>query len=348
MSQLKNILFDGESLITPEAISEEIFAKRDARFHEQRSLGQAELVLILNLAQQQFLRGNSPAEIIHAVAKRLHDLRKKYYSSVWGELIPIAQHHPVAEYLLQDPFSNWSFVKPRGYSGDAQLLDFIYGHESISAKVTAASPLGAALYECTRNSLSSAAVRERRDILTRYVDHFAAQNGPGTEILTIAAGHLREANRSEALANGQVKRWVALDQDPMSIGAIARDFGGTAVEAVDGSVRGLLGRKHELGQFDFVYAAGLYDYLADKVAITLTQRCLDMLKPGGTFLFANFAEGIDDDGFMETFMNWALLLRSEVDMWNIINASTGNDGFEAEVFLGENRNIVYGVIRKLS
>ncbi|MES5097805.1 class I SAM-dependent methyltransferase [Agrobacterium sp. BA1120] len=346
MSQLKNKSFDGESLITPEAISQKIFAKRDERFEEQLVLGQAELVLILNLAQQQFIGDNFPQEIIHSVAKRLHQLRRKCHSGVWKELIPIAQNHPVAEYLHQDPFTNWSFVKPRGYSGDAQLLDFIYGHEAVSDKVSAASPLGATLYECTRNSLSSAAVRERLDILTRYVDQIAEQKGPETEILTVAAGHLREANRSTALAKGGIKRWVALDQDPMSIGAIARDFSGTAVEAIDGSVRGLMSRKHDLGQFDFVYAAGLYDYLIDKVAITLTQRCLDMLKPGGTFLFANFAEGIDDDGFMETFMNWALLLRSQADMWGIINASIDPSAFEAEVFFGENRNIVYGVIRK--
>ncbi|TIQ14999.1 MAG: hypothetical protein E5X54_38475, partial [Mesorhizobium sp.] len=57
------------------------------------------------------------------------------------------------------------------------------------------------------------------------------------EVLAIAAGHLREANRSTALRDGGLKRWVALDQDPQSVGLITRDFQGTAVEAIDGSVR---------------------------------------------------------------------------------------------------------------
>ena len=71
-----------------------------------------------------------------------------------------------------------------------------------------------------------------------------------------------------------------------------------------------------------------------------------MLKPNGVLLFANFARDISDDGYMETFMNWALLLRSEADMWNIINASVDRNTVEASVYFGANRNIVYGIIKK--
>lgn len=346
MSQLLNGNFDGESLITPEAMAKEIFSSDTGNFQENFELGKGEVALILNLASQQISSGQAPRKIIHEMAGRLHQLRNKYDSGVWLTLVPIIQSHPVSEYFLQDPFTYWSHEKPRGYSGDAQLLDFIYGHPSVQSRIDAASPIGAELYAYTRDASSSVAVRERRDILTKYVDELAERHGPETEILTIAAGHLREANRSKALADGKIKRWVALDQDPLSIGAITRDFGHTCITAVDGSVRGILSGRQQFGTFDFVYAAGLYDYLVDKVSIKLTRRCLDMLKPGGTFLFANFSQDIGVDGYMESFMNWALLLRTEQDMWNIINASADPSTIEAEVFFGENRNIVYGVIRK--
>jgi SAM-dependent methyltransferase len=148
------------------------------------------------------------------------------------------------------------------------------------------------------------------------------------------------------LREGRIKRWVALDQDPASIQSIRKDYAGTVIEPLDGSVRSLLGANSKLGTFDLVYAAGLYDYLAPNVALKLTQRCLRLLKPNGVFLFANFAQGIGVDGYMETFMNWPLLLRSEKQIWSIIEGCVDNSIVDANVFFGANHNIVYGVIMK--
>ena len=342
------IVFDGESLITPLAISTELSSSRTDRHDEQLATAEAEVALALMIAQQRVEQGGEPAAIIHQLIRALHELRRRVDPSVWHALIPIVQNHPLANFFHQDPFTRWSFEKPRGYSGDATLIDFIYGHPSVADEVARSTALGRGIYEYTRNAPGPVAVRERRDILTKYVDEIAAERGGEAEILTVAAGHLREADASVALRDGQIKRWVALDQDPISIGSIARDFSGTCIEAVDGSVRGLLSKKHQLGTFDFIYAAGLYDYLADKVAVKLTQTCMDMLKPNGVFLFANFASDMADDGYMESVMNWALLLRSEADMWNVINSSVERNTDEARVEFGENRNIVYGIIKKRS
>lgn len=343
---MNQVVLDGESLITPSAIGAELAAGRADIGSETFAVAKAHLALILNIASQGFAQGRDPAGIIHRLAADLHQTRLNFDPAVWQELIPIAQEHPVAEFFLEDPFTRWSFEKPRGYSGDAHLLDFIYSHANVAEDIAGASPIGKALYDYTKDASSSVAVRERRDLLTRHVDEVAALRGPETEVLTIAAGHLREANRSVALQKGALKRWVALDQDPHSVGSIARDFRGTCVEAIDGSVRGLLADRYRLGQFDLVYAAGLYDYLSHNVAVRLTQNCMKMLKPNGVFLFANFAQDIVVDGYMETFMNWALLLRSEADMWAIINDSVDRNTVDASVEFGENRNIVYGIIRK--
>jgi SAM-dependent methyltransferase len=345
MTQLK-MEFDGHSLITPAAIASELEAAKGEYFEEHLAIGKGELALLLSLAQQQFEHGEEPARVIDRVTVSLHDIRNKLHPRVWQELVPFVQNHSVSSFFLEDPLTRWSFEKPRGYSGDATLMDFIYGHESTTDRVAKASKLGKTLFEYTSTAPSSHAAIDRRDILARYVDEVAAASGPSTEVLSIAAGHLREAGHSEALREKALKRWVALDQDPLSVGMIARDFHGTAVEAIDGSVRSLLTGRLQPGRFDLVYASGLYDYLIDKVAIKLTQRCLDMLKPNGTFLFANYSYPIIVDGYMETFMNWPLLLRSEADMWKIIHGSTEGRDYEANVFFGKHRNIVYGVIRK--
>lgn len=341
------IQLDRESLITPEDMAANIALAPAPEDDGASDSAKAELGLILHSAEQWFESGNEPQRTMRWTVEALHKLRRKSTPAVWQTLAPIAQSHPVARYFHQDPFTRWSFEKPRGYSGDARLLDFIYQHETIKEDVDEASPIGKALYAYSKYYPSCVAVRERRDLLARYVDEIAEERGGETEVLAIASGHLREAERSLALAKGQIKRWIALDQDPLSVGAVARDHAGTVVEARDGSVRGLLTDAYKLGSFDFIYSAGLYDYLPDAVAIRLNKRCVRMLKPGGTLLFANFSPELTDDGYMETFMNWTLLLRGEDEMWNIINRSVDRNTVEANVFFGENRNIVYGVIRKL-
>ncbi|WP_095090857.1 class I SAM-dependent methyltransferase [Mesorhizobium sophorae] len=339
-------VFDGKSLITAKMIASSLRRGTIEHHGEEFENARAELALILSATQQQIEQRKDPAEIIRRLMSHLNATRSKVHPDVWQALIPVVQGHPVLEYFLEDPLTRWSFSKPRGYSGDAELLDYIYCDPHVAESVANASETGKALYTHTQDVPSCVAARERRDLLTRYVDEAAAKNGPQTEVLAIAAGHLREANRSVALAEGRLKRWVALDQDPQSVGLISRDFQGTAIEAIDGSVRTVLTRGHKLGQFDLIYASGLYDYLAHNVAVKLTKTCLQMLKPNGTFLFANYAEGNPDAGYRETFMDWVLLLRSEVAMWNIVNASVDRNTVEAKVFFGENRNVLYAVIEK--
>ena len=146
----------------------------------------------------------------------------------------------------------------------------------------------------------------------------------------------------------QAEPVVLIAADGYRFGGKPYDRRATVAELVAGlpSVRTVLTRSHKLGKFDLIYASGLYDYLQHNVAVKLTKTCLQMLKPNGTFLFANYAEGTPDAGYRETFMDWVLLLRSEVDMWNIVNASVDRNAVEAKVYFGENRNVLYAVIEK--
>lgn len=342
---MKTVL-DGESLITAESITANLRRGNSEQSGAAFEIARAELGLILTMTHQQIEQGRDPAAIIARLMSRLNETRSKVHPDIWHALIPVVHGHPIMAYFLEDPLTRWSFEKPRGYSGDAQLLDYIYCNPHVAQDVMNSSELGKALYSHTQNVPSCVAARERRDLLTRYVDEIADKRGAETEVLAIAAGHLREANSSAALRDGRLKRWVALDQDPQSVGLISRDFGGSAVQAIDGSVRTMLTRSARLGEFDFIYASGLYDYLADNVAIKLTRTCLRMLKPNGTFLFANYAEGNPDAGYRETFMDWVLLLRTEADMWNIVNASVDRNTVDVQVFFGENRNVLYAVIEK--
>src|SRR5262249_28393082 len=49
--------------------------------------------------------------------------------------------------LQTDPYASYSFRKPRGYPGDAVLMDFIYGSGSSDAVLESSSELGRSIFQ---------------------------------------------------------------------------------------------------------------------------------------------------------------------------------------------------------
>ena len=332
---------DQQSLITSKLIKR--YAAHSSPETSSAELAEhaAHLAIILELARQGFLRNEPAASVLEPLGERLHQMRRTASPTVWAQLIPLAQRHAVMGFLIQDPLTRWSFEKPRGYSGDAGLLDIYYKHPSANEAVVSSTALGQEIYAHTSEVPSAFAGRERRDILSASVATVIERKSDA-EILAIACGHMRESEQCEAVHHTNLKRWVGLDQDPESVKVVTESTPDPRVSAFKGDVRGLIRRSYDIGQFDFVYASGLYDYLPNNIGIRLLQRALEFLKPGGEFLFANFSDEIEEDGYMETFMDWPLLLRSDADIWAIINAAVDHDRFESEVFYGSNRNIVFG------
>ena len=109
---------------------------------------------------------------------------------------------------------------------------------------------------------------------------------------------------------------------------------------------GILANRYGLGSFDLIYAAGLYDYLSHRIAVSLTRKCVQMLKPGGTFLFANYHNETPDEGYMEAFMDWSLILRTEAEIWAITDQSVDPNTVNVRIKYGKNRTIVYAEIKK--
>jgi hypothetical protein len=338
---------DGHSLITPQSIQNEILKIVNSTSDIDTIEAAWDRVKSqLDKLENDFSNGVNVAQIQHDITCFLHDVKFALTDDVWLTLVPRIQNHSIREFFFQDPITKWSWDKPRGYSGDAHLLDLIYKHPSIADDVAQATSIGKQLYEYSSATHAGTATVDRIGILARYVDMTAERVGSGAEVMSIAAGHLREVEQSVAYREGNLKRWVALDQDPESMALVAKNYPTGAVEAINGSVRDILGRRIDPGLYDHVYSSGLYDYLNDRVAIALTQRAVEFLKPGGTFLFANFGNEIREDGWMQTFMNWILVLRTEEDMKAIMEAATEGMDVTTEVFWGANNTIVYGVIKK--
>lgn len=243
-------------------------------------------------------------------------MKDSFKEKTWREaVLPAAREHKVAALVHECPFTRHSYLRPRGYPGDAGLLDFVYRHPVARPLEGAATAGGRSVMAHTVNVTACEAVRQRKEILARTIDEVARLR-PGAEVLAVACGHLREAESSLALREGRVSRLVATDQDPVSLETVAayRDTISPAIEVRNLSVRHFIAAKHGLGSFDLVYAAGLYDYLEERLAARLTRSLFGLLKSGGRLLVPNFRTGVREEAYMEAYMDWYLLYRSRAEI----------------------------------
>ncbi len=279
-------------------------------------------------------------ELIPALQARRLELGDR----AWGEFARVCLEHPLRQLLHEDPFTARAFSKPRGYAGDAPLLDFMYGHEE-GWPVPEASELGKRIFAWTTRSSACEAVRARRGFIADMVDRLANEQ-PQPHILSIAAGHLREALLCAAVKRRKVGRYVALDSDRDSLAEVQRSCGRFGVETVAASVRQLLTGRVELGHFDFVYATGLFDYLPLAAAQRLTGAMFQMLRPRGQLLVVNFLPGIPDVGYMESYMDWKLIYRGRGDMIQLTDQIPQAAIRDIHIVAEENQNVIFLLLTK--
>jgi SAM-dependent methyltransferase len=286
-----------------------------------------------------------PLAVSHTMSnllQGLHQVRGKLPSDEWRLFCKdVVPKHPLAEVIRQDPFTQHSVRKPRGYAGDAVLLDYIYGHRQ-----TETTPLGSNIFEFTINTPASRAVRSRARTIASIIDRLAHQRG-SVRVLSIACGHLREADMSEAVQRGQVAEYVAFDQDPESLAQVNERLGGRNVRTIQGSIGDLLlGRHKDLGGFDFVYAAGLYDYLSQKLATRMTSWMFEATRPGGLTLLTNYLRDIGGDGYMEAFMDWELIYRSPEELQETARRIPADQIVDRKVYPDEDGMVVFVELQK--
>jgi len=86
-------------------------------------------------------------------------------------------------------------------------------------------------------------------------------------------------------------------------------------ELLKEATRGALGRG--TGQFldvDFIYCAGLFDYLSDKICIRLLQLFNTWVNEGGLIVSTNVTPRNPVRYFLEHLLEWNLIYRDENDM----------------------------------
>ena len=230
--------------------------------------------------------------------------------------------HPL---VLRAPFVYRTFAKPLGYAGDYQMVNQILGNPregpSTYFELVNYMFLQAGVAQAHRNRVDILHAR-----LQELVDEARAAGRP-LRVLNVGCGPAVELQRLVAGPQdlGQMEVVLmdfseeTLQYAKARIDEVARVAGRCPprIELRHESVHQLLKRSardevvapHE--QFDYIYCAGLFDYLADKACARLNSYFESRLKPGGSLLVTNVHLYNPERYWMEHFMEWYLIYRNE-------------------------------------
>ncbi|MFM9279413.1 class I SAM-dependent methyltransferase [Paenibacillus jiagnxiensis] len=276
----------------------------------------------------------------------LSHIRSHSSAEEWKQFITQYREHAVSRFFLQEPLTRRAFEKPRGYAGDPEMIDFLYDHDK-SAPPTARSTEISEILNCELNRISHAshAVRERKRILSRKINQ-TADRVANPYILSVACGYLREALDSLAVKNRKIGKFVAMDQDEEALSVVAeqiKDFG----ETIHASLLDIISDTVPLPTFDFIYTAGLYDYLPDSLAKKITSKLFNLLNPGGRLLIANYLPDTPSIAYMEAVMDWWLIYRDKDQMQELIELIPQESIHDVEMFVEKNQVIIFMEIEKV-
>jgi SAM-dependent methyltransferase len=140
---------------------------------------------------------------------------------------------------------------------------------------------------------------------------------------------------------GAVKSYVGVDQDSKSLEVAENNAVADSIKFVNGSVLDIIRGRLSFQDFDFVYAAGLFDYLSPDLAKRLLCKCLEFLNPGGRLLIGNFAPDNHGRGYMECFMDWKLICRAEADLNELGVAIPETKVADSKIYRDPEGNVVY-------
>ena len=235
--------------------------------------------------------------------------------------------HPLHSLLMEDPYSWRAAAKPRGYAGDAMLIDLIYDQQAPDKT----SAIGRRLFSVTTAFPVSDAVRHRRSIMEEKLAKAFLQ---GKRICSLACGHFREG---DPLIGEDLRSITLVDQDTLSLAHIEGNHGAN-ITLVEANVLHFLrnaASRHE--KFDLIYTLGLTDYLDHRAMRLLHKLMKACLAPRGQIFLANFVPDHLARGWMDAVMDWHLIYRTEDEL----RAYACEIDLEPQTWLDPTRSIAF-------
>ncbi len=230
--------------------------------------------------------------------------------------------------LLCAPFANRAVTKPMGYAGDYGIVNMIlddpHQGDSLYAKIMHRWFVKQPPAEAHRNRVKYLTTRLQEESLRmarspqKKMRAYNVGAGPAREVQDFMAEH--------ELSNAGDFTLVDFSEETLAHGkkvleaSRARHGRQTQLRFIKKSVAQLLKSEGKISrrsldqQYEFVYCAGLFDYLTDAVCREFMDVLYDMVAPGGLLVATNVDAGNPIKHWLAYVLEWPLIYRNHADM----------------------------------
>ncbi len=239
--------------------------------------------------------------------------------------------HPL---MMRSPFFYRSYTKPLGYAGDYEMVNMMTRDEGQEGPTTYTQIVNSYYY----NIGPTRAHRNRIDILVDHLTRLectAEREGEKKFILNIGCGPALEIQQFiKICTHTELCDFTLMDFNKETI-EYARNRVSVAakeenklvnINFIEKSVHALLQQSRKNidsssnNRYDFVYCAGLFDYLSDRVCARLLELFYQWVKPGGIVLSTNVHPNNPSRWTMEHIVEWYLIHRDDEEMLRIASS----------------------------
>ena len=232
----------------------------------------------------------------------------------------------------QSPFIRRLQEWPRGYAGDFETVEYLVRQKN-------GAPAGRLCYFLEQYALASPIAQQHRNKIDIQAAELVAAaratpRGARARMLMLAAGGCPDLRQAERTLSEYPFEAVLLDQDPEALAFATSHlrYVRDRVTLVTANVVRGLAQVARDGRFDLVLAGGLFDYLPDRVAVSVLRTARQrLLAPGGRVLFTNIACGNAYQTWIEYMAEWFLIHRSDSEVAGLcLAAGFKSDAIEIE------------------
>jgi extracellular factor (EF) 3-hydroxypalmitic acid methyl ester biosynthesis protein len=226
----------------------------------------------------------------------------------WKHAVEVSRRSVAHRQLLADPYTRDAFAKPRGYPGDADTLDYVYGYRGPDE----ADEMGKSLFAISTSVPLAQAVRSRCAQIASHVSN----TGPDAVVVSVAAGHMRELHQVQDPAG---RSFLAIDHDARTLDRVAAVHCSCRLVSMKPSVLEFVSGRFDCPPADLIYSAGLFDYLKTASALSVLRSLVRSLKPDGLLVVANLTGVSPEIAYMEAVMDWWMQYRGPGELKTLVD-----------------------------